>query len=332
MPVLGLTFFIYGLLSTHYSLTMKHMDFRSRTVADMADAITRGVVGVSLALAGAGVWALVAGYVAGNVAMAIAVWWRVPWRPHFRPQRKHLRLLLGFGGADDGDWHQRSVSRPVRQPRGRPRARITQLGYYSIATALPGVFIISLAMVAGEVLFPAFAEVKSDERGRAFVTALQYMAMVVLPLTAILIVLAEPITLAVFGPHWRPAIAPGRVLCLWAAMSPISMVCGNLLKAHGRANTVLLLGIPQAIAIIVGSLLLAPHGIVAVSWLQAGCRGPCADGHDRDHATGLLDSDAACRRRPERPVARARADWRSRCSGFTRQSRRHGPRSSSGES
>jgi O-antigen/teichoic acid export membrane protein len=270
MPVLGLTFFFYGLGSTHYSLAMKSMDFRSRTSAEMADALARGVVGVSLALAGAGVWSLVAGYIAGTIAMDLVLWRVVRWRPRLRPQRRHLRALLTFGGASTavgimaaflGEFDNAVVGRVLG---------VTQLGYYSIATKLPYLFIISLAVVAGDVLFPAFATLERKEMGRAFLTGLGYTAMIALPLTATLVILAEPITLGVFGPYWRPAIPATQVLCVWAVVSPISMVCGNAFKSRGRANIVLLIAIPQAVAIIVGSLLIARQGIVAVSWLQAG--------------------------------------------------------------
>jgi O-antigen/teichoic acid export membrane protein len=270
MPALGLTFFIYGLGSTHYSLAMKSMDFRSRTSAEIADAVARGGVGIALALAGAGVWALVAGYIAGNVAMDVVLWTKISWRPRLRPQRRHLRTLLGFGGATTAIGIMAAFLAEFDNLVVGRVLGVTQLGYYSIATKLPYLFIISLAAVAGEVLFPAFATLEREAMGRAFLTALRYTAMVALPLTAILVTLAEPVTIGVFGPHWRPAIAAAQVLCLWAVMSPISMVCGNALKARGRAKLLLMLAIPQAIAIVVGSLLIARHGIVAVSWLQAG--------------------------------------------------------------
>ena len=53
MPVLGSTFFILSLSSTHYALAMRGMDFRSRTVAELVDGFVRGAVGITLALAGA---------------------------------------------------------------------------------------------------------------------------------------------------------------------------------------------------------------------------------------------------------------------------------------
>jgi O-antigen/teichoic acid export membrane protein len=269
MPALGLTFFFYGLGSTHYALATKRMDFRSRTWAELVDAFVRGGVGVALALAGAGVWALVIGYSAGNIAMDIVLWKLVPWRPRFRPQRRHLRRLLSFGGASTGVGIMAAFLAEFDNLVVGRVLGVTALGYYSIATKLPYLFIVSLAVVAGNVLFPAFATLEHEDMGRAFLTALRYTAMVVLPLTAILSVLAEPITLAVFGPHWQPAVGAAQVLCLWAVMSPISMVCGNALKSRGKAVLVLYLAIPQAIGIIVGSLLFVHDGIVAISWVQA---------------------------------------------------------------
>lgn len=270
MPALGLTFFFYGLGSTQYSLAMKRIDFRSRTTADLADAGTRGLVGVALALAGAGVWSLVIGYIAGTIAMNVALWKLIPWRPHLRPQRKHLRSLLSFGGATTAVGIMAAFLAQFDNVVVGRVLGTTQLGYYTIATKLPFTFIVTLAAVAGEVLFPAFATLNRDDMKRAFLTSLRYVAVVALPLTATLAILAEPITLGVFGPKWGPAVAASQVLCLWAVVSPISMVCGNAFKSRGRANIVLLIAIPQAIAIVVGSLLVVHKGIVAVSWLQAG--------------------------------------------------------------
>jgi O-antigen/teichoic acid export membrane protein len=269
MPALGLTFVIYGLGSTHYALAMKSIDFRSRTVAEIVDAVVRGVIGVVLALAGLGVWSLVAGYVAGSAAMVMVVWRLVDWQPQWRLRREHVRRLLGFGGALTGvgimgaflNQFDNAVVGRVLGP--------TQLGFYSIANRLPYLLIISLAAATGQVLFPAFAALEGKAMVRGFLTSLRYTAMVAFPLTAVLITLAGPVTLAIFGPRWRGAIAATQVLCLWALMSPISMVCGNAIKSRGRAGLLLMLAIPQAIALIVGSLLVVHQGIVAVSWVQA---------------------------------------------------------------
>lgn len=269
MPALGATFFISGLGATHYSIAMQRIDFRSRTIAELADAIARGVVGVALALAGAGVWALIAGYLAGTAAMSAIVWRLVDYRPAFRVQGRHLRRLLGFGSALTGVGIMGAF---INQFDNAVVGRVlgaTQLGFYSIANRLPYLFIISLAAATGQVLFPAFARLQGEDMVRGFLTSLRYTALVALPLTAVLVTLAEPLTIAAFGPRWRPAITATQVLCIWALMSPVSMVCGNAFKSRGRGRLLLALAVPQAVALIAGSLLLVNQGIVAVAWVQA---------------------------------------------------------------
>jgi PST family polysaccharide transporter len=269
MPVLGSTFLILNLSSTHYSLAMRNIDFRSRTIAELLDGIGRGACGIALALLGAGVWSLVLGYVAGNIALTATLWWLVPWRPRRVRDRRHMRHVLRFGGyvtgtaimaAFLGQFDNLVVGRVLGD---------TQLGFYSVATSIPGLLILNIAAVAGQVLFPAFAQLDADALRRGLIASLNYLAAVVFPLTAFLVVLAEPITLAVFGPHWHGAVAAVRVLCLLAAMSPINMVCGNAFFSRGSPRTVFLLAVPQAVALTIGSLIAAPHGIVAVSWVQA---------------------------------------------------------------
>jgi O-antigen/teichoic acid export membrane protein len=269
MPALGATFLISSVGSTHYALAMKQIDFRSRTAAELADALFRGVVGVALAFAGAGVWSLIAGYIAGTIAMTVAVWHLVDWRPRFRPTRKPVRRLLGFGGALTGVGIMGAFLNQFDNAVVGRVLGATQLGFYSIANRLPYMFIISLAAATGQVLFPAFATLGGEDMRRGFLTSLRYTTLIALPLTVALITLAEPITLAVFGPHWQPAVAATQVLCLWALMSPVSMVCGNAIKSRGRATLLFMLAIPQAVVLIVGSLLLVHQGIVAVSWVQA---------------------------------------------------------------
>jgi O-antigen/teichoic acid export membrane protein len=270
MPVLGVTFLIYGLGATHYAIAMKRIDFRSRTVAELADAVARGVVGVTLAFAGAGVWALIGGYLAGSITLSAVVWRLVDWRPTFRAQRRHARRLLSFGSTLTGVGLMGAFLNQFDNAVVGRVLGATQLGFYSIANRLPYLFIISLASATGQVLFPAFTQLQGEDMVRGLLTSLRYTALIALPLTAVLVTLAEPLTLAAFGPRWRPAVTATQVLCIWAMTSPVSMVCGNAFKSRGRGGLLLMLAVPQAIALIVGSLLLVHQGIVAVSWVQAG--------------------------------------------------------------
>jgi O-antigen/teichoic acid export membrane protein/glycosyltransferase involved in cell wall biosynthesis len=269
-PVLGLNFFFIGLGGTHAALAQKRIDFRSRTVAELAEAGVRGVIGVVLAVVGAGVWSLVIGYILGTAAWCATLFYLIPWRPQFRPRRRHLRHLLSFGGSLSGvNIMAAFMAQFDNIVVGRVLGAV-QLGFYSIATRLPQLLILNLASIAGRVLFPAFASLEERDMERGFLTALRYALMVSLPLTVFMLVFAEPLTVALFGGRWRNAGASMQVLCIWALMTVLGTIWGNAFLARRRPDIILKLAVPQAIALIAGSLLFVHQGIVAVSWVQAG--------------------------------------------------------------
>jgi O-antigen/teichoic acid export membrane protein len=269
MPVLGANFLLAGLSTVHDALAQKRMNFRARTVAELTEVVARGAVGISLAFAGAGVWSLVLGYVAGTIAKTVALWIVVPWRPHFKLYRHHLPRLWRFGGALSGVGLMAAL---LGQFDNIVVARVlgtSALGFYVLATRLPELLIINLSIVAGQVLFPAFATFKEQDMGRPFLTSLHYSLVVALPMAAILAILAEPLIVIAFGDQWGPAVAAMQVLALWAMFSPLSQVCGVAYKAMGRADILFKIGLLQVVLWAPAVLLVASRGIIWVAGVQA---------------------------------------------------------------
>jgi PST family polysaccharide transporter len=269
MPILGVNTLLKALGTTHFVLAQKELDFRLRTGAELADVVTRGTAGIALALAGAGVWSLVLGYLVGTMAMNIVLWVRVRWWPKLKPKRAHLRGLFKFGGALTvvallGAVLGYSDDLIVGRALGA-----SDLGLYSIAYRLPELLIVNLSLVAGQVLFPAMATIDRSALPSAFLTALRYGLMVGLPLTAALVVLAEPVTLAFFGERWRDAAPAMQVMALWAMLSPINIMIGTAYKAMSRVDILVKIAVPQTAVLIPALLFFVHDGIVAVAACQA---------------------------------------------------------------
>jgi PST family polysaccharide transporter len=144
------------------------------------------------------------------------------------------------------------------------------LGLYSLGFRIPELLILNLSVVAGQVLFPAFAALDRDALGTAYLTSLRYTLMVALPAAASLAILAEPLTLALFGDAWSGAISATQVLTLYALGVAIGIPAGSAYKALGRLKVLLLLAIPRAGLLITALLVFGSHGIVAVAACQAG--------------------------------------------------------------
>jgi PST family polysaccharide transporter len=273
MPVLGVTFAIRSLGATHYALAQKEMRFKIRTIAQIADVTSRGLVGVALAFAGAGAWSLVLGYVVGVAALVIVLWRLVTWRPRLRVVRSHLRSLLRFGGALTGvDVLSAVLSNADYVFVGKVLGPAA-LGVYTLAFRLPELAIIGVANVAGEVLFPAFANVDRRALAHTYTIALRYTLILCMPLAAGMALLSDPLVEVVFGNKWEGAVEPMQVLTIYAFAVTIGIPAGTAYKAIGRADILLKLAIPRAILFIAALALVVESGLVAVAASHAGVAG-----------------------------------------------------------
>ncbi len=269
LPVLGLNFLLRALGVTHFALAQKQLDFRTRTLAEAADVLVRGAVGIGLALGGAGAYSLVGGYLAGSAALTISLWALIPWRPSRKLRREHLGGLLRFGGALTAlDILSAIVTNVDYLIIGRVLGK-AELGLYTLGWRLPELIIINLSVVAGLVLFPAFAGIERRVLADAYLTSLRYMVMLSLPVAIGLCILAEPLVLIAFGGQWVDSIAVMQVLTVSAFFVTVAIPGGIAYKAVARADVLVKLAIPHAVLAIVSITLFADQGIVAVAGCQA---------------------------------------------------------------
>lgn len=273
IAVLGLNFFLRSLGATHYSLARKDLNYRARTFAESADVLMRGTTGIALALLGFGAWSLVIAYLIGTASMVVMVWRMVPWRPRLRFSRTHLRDLLSFGGTltavDIGSAFAHEMDYLFV---GRVLGPAS-LGLYTIGFRLPELLIINLAIVAGNVLFPAYALLDKSRMRDAFLLSLRSTALLVFPMAVGLGVMARPVILALFGSQWEESIAVMQVLVVYAVVVALNIPGGTVLKATGRAWILLALTLPYIALLFTSLMIFADRGIVAVALCMAGMQG-----------------------------------------------------------
>jgi O-antigen/teichoic acid export membrane protein len=270
LPVLGISFIMRALGTTHYALAQRRLDFRTRTAGECADVVVRGLVTIALAIAGLGAYSLAIGYVVGELALSVTMWTLVPWRPRLRFRGHELRPLLTFGGTVTGVDIFTGITQGVDNVFVGRVLGAAALGIYALAFRLPDLIIGNLTLVAGTVLFPAFASVDRHSLQDAYLTTIRYTVMLTLPLAIGLAILAEPFVLAAFGEKWRGAITPMQLLVVYAFFPAITAPPGIIYKAIGRADILLKLAFVRTPLLIVSLALFVSQGITAAAACQAG--------------------------------------------------------------
>lgn len=272
ISVLALAFLIESFGSTHDSLARKHLDYRTRAFAEGADVLTRGVTGIALALAGFGAWSLVLGYLVGTSARTVMLWARVRYRPLPRLTRTHLRSLVSFGGTLTFVDISAALAYNMDYLFVGRILGATSLGLYMMGFRLPELLIMNLAIVAADVLFPAYAAMDKDHLERGVLVSLRYLAALALPMSVGLAAVAHPLVLDLFGKQWHDSIAVTQVLAAYAAFATLSIPAGTTYKVSGRAWILVVANVPYLIVLFVVLLLFTHLGILTVAIATTACQ------------------------------------------------------------
>lgn len=308
LRALALSFPLKFLGTTHDAICQKDMRFRTRLIPEVAMAAGKAGVAVGLALAGFGVWSLVWGQLVGLAAWTLALWLVVPWRPKWRwPSAELARPMLAYGRGIVAVNVLAAVTHHadlviVGRMLG---ARI--LGLYQMAYKVPEMTVIVSIWVVSKVLFPAFsrAHASGEEVGALYVGALRWIALLAVPASLGLALVAEPLVLTVFGERWREAVPILRALALYSGLRALGAHAGDVLKATGRPGLLAAIAVLKAALMVPLLLLAARSGPVAVALTMAGVTA----------VTLLINVVAVCRLARVRPLELLTALWPSLLAG-----------------
>jgi len=227
-----------------------------------------GVVGIVAALLGWGVWALVAGQIAQALVKSAVLLTRSPPPRKLSVERQAFKDLAYFGGGF-------SVARLANYAAVYGDNVVTgrflgpaALGYYGRAYSLMSAPAYAFGTVLDAVLFPAMAKVQDDppRLAAAYRRGVALIALVVLPTSAALILLAPEVIRVALGPHWTAAVAPFQILGIGMLFRTSYKMSDSIARSTGVVYRRAWRQVLYAGLVVVGSWIGQHWGIVGVSW------------------------------------------------------------------
>lgn len=261
-----------GLVSD--AILQRNLDFKMRrAVVDPLAAAAGGATATILALAGAGIWSLVAMWYANTLVMVIGSWMLTRYRPNLRLANVATwRRLAGYGRSIFGAHSVQLAFGYLDTAAVGRNLSSASVGWYGAATRLAILPAQATTYVAGAALFPAFTRMASDKprlRG-AFLEATRYITLLAFPLMAILAVISTPFIVVLFGEQWRPAGPVLAVMMLWILPLSVFETAMELFKAVGRPGLVFKLSLVKFAAFGVYIAVLWTMGWVTLVRVGAG--------------------------------------------------------------
>lgn len=271
LRVLAGGFALQGISTTSRMLAQRAMRFRSIAIIETLSFALGSIASMVFALLDFGPWALVIGYLVEEVLLTSLYLITQPTQWSLSIDRARLRELLDFGGKQTFGLTAAIVGNNGDNfVVGRYLGK-NELGYYARAYNLIVLPTAVFTAVVGSVLFPAFAKVQDDRNRLAenFRRVAFLNALVLLPLSAVLIVAAPEAIEVLMGRGWDRAVLPFQILCV-SMLFRTSQRLGTIVASAAGAVGAIAIAYTLYAAIIVGGALLSVRwGIAGVATTTA---------------------------------------------------------------
>lgn len=249
LRALGALLVLNAFNSVQLAVVSRQMAFRKTFVATLASVLCSGALGVGLALAGAGLWALVGQQLCYQLVNSLALALQVRWRPRalfsWGLARRHYRFgwkLLASGLLDQGYQGLSDLVVGARFSTG-------ELGYVSQGKRYPAALGSMLDGAIQPVMLSAVARSQDDPGAvrRLVRRALKTSTFLVFPAMALFALEAEPLVLLLLGERWLPAVPFLQMYCLAYALLPVHATNLQALNGVGRSDLFLRLEVAKKI-------------------------------------------------------------------------------------
>ncbi|MEZ4365357.1 MAG: lipopolysaccharide biosynthesis protein [Kofleriaceae bacterium] len=264
---LAVLFALRGVAQTSRMLAQREMAFRAIAIIDASSFAIGSIAAIAGALADLGPWALVLGYLVEEVLATVMYMWVCPPPWAWRIDGRSLRELMSFGAGQTvaqlaGILATYGDNFVVGGALGE-----RSLGLYTRAYDLIKFPSTVFASIVGSVLFPALSRLQDDRR--ALATAFRRVtfanALVLLPASTLLAVLAPEAIVVLVGHGWDDAVLPFQILALTMLLRTSQKAGAIVAQAAGLVNGVAKAYLVYLVLVVGGAALSVRWGIAGVA-------------------------------------------------------------------
>ena len=247
--ILSLILIVSGMRNIQQAYVSRYLLFKKFFYATIGGTISGAIIGIWMAYAGYGIWALVVQNLLTAVVGTIILWYVVAWRPKMMFSFQRLKGLFSYGWKllvsallDTG---YNNLTSLVIGKLYTPAS----LAFYERGCQFPQFIVSNINTAVDSVLFPVMSAQQDDrERVRSMTRrAIKISTYLIMPIMMCLGVCAEPIVRLVLTEKWLPCVFFLRIFCFVFAFWPVHTANLNAIKALGRSDLFLKLEIVKKI-------------------------------------------------------------------------------------
>ncbi|WP_344808050.1 lipopolysaccharide biosynthesis protein [Microlunatus ginsengisoli] len=261
------TILIVSLSSVPTALLRRRLAFRSLAIQSFVAGGAGQVVAIGMALAGFGVWALVAQLLVNQAVVGTLAWVFSRFRPTWEFSRRQFMEMARFGVnviaiefvALARVWAETAIVTAV--------LGVTGLGYLNIAQRLIQAAQDLSAAAVVPVSTVVFAQVRNAATRliSAYRRAVEITYVLVTPIMVSIAIAAPLIIPMLFGPQWGASVAPSRALAIAGIFTIAASLDNGLFYGTGRPGRWLVYAILVDALTVTTTAATVRFGLVSVS-------------------------------------------------------------------
>lgn len=252
IQVLGTVLIINSFTIIQSTIRTKRMDFKLQARISVIASIVSGIVAITMALSGFGIWSLVALQISRQALNSIFLWIWNGWKPILVFSKTSLKELFGFGSKLLLSGLIDTLYRNVYNLVIGKYFSATELGFYTRADQFKNLPTQNLYSVIGRVTYPVLSSIQDDipRLRQSYQKIIRSTMLITFVLMLGLAAVSEPMIISFIGEKWRPSIVYLQMLCFVGMMYPIHALNLNMLQVLGRSDLFLKLEVIKKILVI----------------------------------------------------------------------------------
>lgn len=265
--VMGIQILATAVNSVQSAYVSNTMQFKKTVPSTIIATTLSAAVGIWMAYAGYGVWALVAQYCVNVVTVMVVLWIVVRWRPDFAFSMQRFKSLFSYGWKIFVASIIKVLYNDLRSLVIGKFYTAEDLAFYNKGQSFPQLVESNVSGTIESVLFPAISKRQTSREDMLAILrrAIKTSTYILMPLLAGLAAVARPLISLLLTDKWLPSVPYMQIICVTFMFMPIEIDNLQAIKAMGRSDIALKLEIIKKIigvALLVASI---PFGVMTIA-------------------------------------------------------------------
>ena len=238
LRVLGLRIIISGVNSVQQAYVSRKMIFQQFFWSTLIATVISAVIGIAMAYAGFGVWALVAQYLTNTTVATVTLAITMKKMPLLAFSLARLRSMLGFGTKVLSTKLLITGFEELRALIIGKLYSSNDLAYYDKGRQFPQVIVANINTSISAVLFPKMSSEQDNVERIKQTTrnSIRFSSYIMAPMMMGLAAVATPFVRLVLTDKWLPCVPLLQLSCIFYLFQPIHTANMQAIKAMGRGD------------------------------------------------------------------------------------------------